>query len=107
MKQVNVYFKFTWNQFIRVKEICLEGKDISLEKYKKLDDFTVEGEIKGLLVVGDFEVLVNCRGQKGFTWTLEIKINDKPLTEEPIKGKINAKGTSIHYESYPVPGEEE
>ncbi|NIM82764.1 MAG: hypothetical protein GTO45_28620 [Candidatus Aminicenantes bacterium] len=107
MKQVNVYFNFVRNQFIGVKEFSLEGKEICLDEYKKPDnDFSYEGEIKGLLVVGDFEVLVNCRGQNGFTWSVEIKIDGKPLTKEPITGKIGRRGISIHYESYPLPGEE-
>lgn len=103
MDKVNVYFKFTWNQFINVKEICFEAKDIFLKEYNKLDDYSYDGKIQGLLVKDDLEVLVNCRGQRGFDWELEIKTDQGPLTKKPIKGTINSKGTSIHYESYKLP----
>jgi hypothetical protein len=107
MKQVNVYFKFTRNQFIGVKELSFEGKEIPLEQYRSPNnDFSYEGDIKGLLVVGDFEVLVNCRGLLGFIWSLEVKINGKPLTKNPITGEIGARGTSIIYKSYPLPRKE-
>ncbi|UCH97529.1 MAG: hypothetical protein JSV88_11940 [Candidatus Aminicenantes bacterium] len=108
MKTVNLHFKFVRNQFIReVRELSFEGEDVNLANFQDPNNaYVYEGDIKGLWVIGDLEIVVNCRGLKGFVWSLEVKVDGVKLTPTPIEGKINSRGISIHFESYKLPVQE-
>ena len=105
MVKVNLHFKLSISQFIhKVRELSFETVDIDLKKYYNPNDpYVYEGDLKGLWVLKNLEIVVICRGITGFVWTLDVKIGNEKLTKKPIEGKINAKGISVHDKSYPLP----
>lgn len=105
MRKVNLHFRFSTSQFIKeVRELSFESRDIDMKEYYNAGDpYVFEGDLRGLWVLGDLEVVVNCRGIAGFEWALDVKIGNKKLTQESIKGRINERGISVHNNRYPLP----
>jgi len=104
MKRITLDYIFTYSQFIQeIREISFENHEIDTKNSTPNGgNFILSGKLEKLLVIEDLDVFVYVCGIPNFDWSLEIKIDGKPLTSNPIVGTLDGKGNCVYDKSYPV-----
>lgn len=98
MPELDLKYELTTNQFIKIQKLEFENYEVDLNKdqcsdnpnvFKSKDTYTVIPDDNYIHVY----LLANAaNGGEGFKWSLNIWIDDKLITKDPVEVKINAVG---------------